>query len=388
MTSVNRGTRMAILPAQAGPALVLELLAPVVPGIATHFGPDGTAAAQQVVTFPFLGLMIGSILSGVAIRVLGLRLLLQLSFFAWIVTGLIGLLAPNLPLLLVGSILMGLSTALFTSGLAAVTSILFDDAERARMVGLQSGVAHVVGITMTVLSAALAVHYGWRMPYLAIMTFGAVMLTLTTCYIGTLPRLTAKDRLPAWTILSRIWPHCLAGMTVFLIATNLSTQIPFLLAQHGMESASMRSLVTIATPTAGILGAFIFNRSIGKAYSQVLIVGAGISCALGWLIFWQWRGGLPLAICGTSLIGLGIGIFTPTIFSRLMKAVPGESTGMAMGLLNIAIFTGCFLNPLFSVPLRNAAGQSGMMIWVAAATLAAALIAASMNGGRKPATLI
>jgi predicted MFS family arabinose efflux permease len=383
-------TRMALLPAQAGPTLVLVLLAPVVPGIAAHFGKHGALAAQQIVTYPFLGLVVGSLLCGAAIRLLGLRLLMQLSFAGWLVSGLIGIFAESVPALLGGSAILGACAAFFTSCLAAMTAILFDDVNRPRMVGHQSAAAHSIGIGLTIVASLLASSFGWRTPFAAIFVYASIMLAMTTLFLPDIKHQQAIVRMSIREILRRIWPLCLAGFTIFLLTSNETTNLPFLLDQGGLTTAGLRSLVTISTPGAGILGAIIFSKYQAKWSARRLILLGGICHAGGWLVFWLWSGGLPIAMLAAGLIGVGMGIFMPMIFSRLMQVAPGEQTGTALGLLNVAIFAGSFSNPSIMAPLRNVAGLHGMMLGIAACVLVAALIAmvavslASQSADRSP----
>jgi MFS family permease len=387
MNAASRGARIALLPAQTGPTLILVLLAPVVPGIATYFGADGVRAAQQVVTFPFLGLMIGSLLCGPVIRYFGLRRLLLLSFTGWLVSGVIGLVATGLTALLVGSSILGLCAAFFTSSLIAITAIQFEGAARARMVGMQAAVGHVLGVGLAIVAAAAAAHFGWRTPFYAFIAFAATMLFLIWQFIPAVPPALEEGRLPLTAILARIWPLCLAGTTIFVLTTNESTHLPFLLVEHGLDTAALRALVTSSTPSAGFFGAMAFSAAQGRVSERIMILIGGLCYSGGWLTFWLWQGGLPQAMMAAGLIGLGMGIVMPTIFTRLLRSVPSEAIGAAMGLLNTAIFLGSFSNPIITAPLRAAAGLSGMMFWVSMITLGLTLFITLGLHSRREASL-
>jgi hypothetical protein len=63
-------TTAALLTAQVGQSLTFVMLPPVLPQIARYFGGGarGELIAQQMSVFPFLGLMVGALLSGPARR--------------------------------------------------------------------------------------------------------------------------------------------------------------------------------------------------------------------------------------------------------------------------------------------------------------------------------
>jgi MFS family permease len=380
MKAAGSGARIALLPAQAGPAITLFLLAPVAPAIADYFGPAGTDAAQKIVTFPFLGLVLGSLLSGSAIRAFGLKPLILIASLTFVVCGLIGLFARDLPLLLVGGTLLGLGAALMTSSMSGVTSMLYEGPERTQLVSHQSAAGNLIAAVLGLLSATLAGHFGWRTPFGAFALFGLIMFTLCLAYIPTGPRGPNTQSGKFISVFTRIWPVCLAGSVIYAIATNQSTNLPFLLAQHGITSAAVRALVTITTSLTAMLGAFFYGAVQGRGDSlklddRKMLAIAGIVGAMGWFLFANWHDGVALAMAGAALLGICIGILMPILFTTSMRRVDSADSGAAIGLLTACIFLGSFTSPILFTPLRERAGLSGMMVWVGVITLVVALIA-------------
>jgi len=384
MPSVGSGTRAALLPAQAGPAITLLLLAPIAPAIADYFGSDGTSAAQKIVTFPFLGLVIGSLLSGSAIRLIGLKPLILISSLAFVACGIIGLIAKDLSVLLLGATLLGLGAAWMTSALSGVTSALYDGHERARLVSYQSAAGNMIAAGLGLFSALLAGRYGWRTPFAAFCLFGLVMLVLGIFFIPKASREARALSSKLIPVFTRIWPICLAGASIYAIATNQSTNLPFLLASHGITSAALRSLVTITTSLAGMLGSFGYGAAQGRIDDRKMIILAGIVGSMGWFLFASWHDGLILAMAAAAMLGVCIGILMPILFTSAMRAISSADSGSAIGLLTACVFLGSFASPMLFTPLREFAGLSDMMAWVGAITLALTLIASLWA---KPANL-
>jgi predicted MFS family arabinose efflux permease len=374
MSKTGRGARAALLPAQAGPTITLLLLAPVAPAIADYFGPQGLEAAQHVVTFPFLGLMFGSLLSGPAIRLVGLKSLALIAAAAFIVAGMIGMTAKGLPLLLVGGTILGLGAAWLTSALSGATSVLFDGAERARLVGLQSAVGNLIGAGLGMFAAVLAGSLGWRTPFGAYAAFGAAMLVLALGFLPALPRgmATTSDRL--LPVVGRTWAICLAGAAIYAVAANQSTNLPFLLSEKGITNPALRAVVTITTSVTAMLGSLGFAAMQGRMSERGMIAIAGMAGAAAWFLFAIWTGGLAVAMVGGGLIGIAIGIVMPILFTASMRAVTSEASGAAVGLLSASVFLGSFASPTLFAPLRAWAGLSGMMTWVGVTSLAIALV--------------
>ncbi|MDB5685345.1 MAG: major facilitator superfamily 1 [Sphingomonas bacterium] len=364
----------------------MALIAPVVPLIAEHFRPagQGELAAQLVAVFPFLGLLLGGLASGWSIPHAGLRPFILIAAGAYATSGVIGLFAPTLTTLLIGCGLLGFGAAFLMSGLSAMTSIVFDGAERGRIVGLQSAIGNLFNVALGIGTAFLAERLGWRTPFGVFLAFGAVMLLLSARAIPKVARSDAGGVATMGWVLRRTWPICLAGGAIFLLAATQSTQLPFLLANNGVTSAGMRAVVATFTTGAAMLGSLVFSAVQGKVGERVLILIAAILSALGWAIFGIWSGGLAVAFLASALLGAGLGLLLPILFSGAMRAAPGEASGQAVGLLNTAIFLGSFLNPVLTAPLAQLAGRPGLMLLLAALSLAVGAVALAWPRGSHP----
>ena len=372
---ISRGLVATLLPAQAAQALIISLLAPVVPGIATFLASTGSAAqsAQIVVVAPFLGLMVGSLASGPLIRLAGLRRLALIAAALFAAGGVGGLLASGLVPLLVTCVVTGFAAAMLVSDLSAVTSVLYAEAVRGRMVGFQSATANLLAIVLGLISAFLAERLGWRVSFGAFTCFGGLMLLLIAVFV---PGMAAADAVPVKVggVLRMVWPVCLAGAAVFVIASSQSTQLPFLLDKTGISSAGMRAVVATVTSVFALMGSLTFGYSQARVSRRALIAVAGAFGTAGWVLFGLWTGGVAVALVAAALIGVGIGLVLPALYTSAMHAAPGEASGLSVGLLNASIFLGSFANPLLTAPLAGLS-LSRLMIAMSVLTLLTTLVA-------------
>lgn len=370
------GTRLkaALLPTQASQSLTIVLIAPVVPQIAAAWG--GAGLAQAVVVAPFLGITVGGLLSGAAIRRFGLRPLALMAACAYAAGGAIAAAATVLPVLLAGAALLGFGGAFLTSALAGVTSLGFDGAERARLVGLQSATANALNVTLGLAGAALAERLGWRAPFGVFAAFGAVMLLLI---LGGLPRDVARGgeegRVRLLPVLALVWPICLAAAAAFAIATAQSTEVPFLLQAGGITTATERALVTACLTGCSLLGSLTFGFARARLGERGWIAAVGACGAAGWLLFAVWAGGHALAFLAAAIIGFALGILVPLLFESTLRAAPGAASGQGVGLLGAAFFLGSFASPVLTAPLTAAFGRAGLMAALAVVTIVLAGVA-------------
>lgn len=373
----SRGLFAALLPAHSGQAITLSLMAPVTPALAAWFGggKDGDFPAQLVLVTPFLGIMVGGIAGSIAMKLAGLRSFILLAACLFGMGGFIGLVAPSLPVLLAAALALGVGAIFVLSGLSALTSVVYDGADRSRVVGLQAATAGLCNIVFGLIGAFLAEQFGWRVPFGFFIGFGAVVLTLTLLFVPATPRDEAAPALPMGQIIARTWPLLLVGGVAFMLIVSQATQLPFLMAERGMTSTGLRGVVLTAIAAASMLGSIGYSLIQHRVAESTLVIAVGILGSISWAIFGVWTGDLPTALLAATLAGLCQGAIIPMLFGGAMRAVPGESSGPAIGLLNVAVCVGSFINPVLFSPVRTALGLAGLMFVLAAMTVTLAVIA-------------
>lgn len=377
MVRPSLGLFITLLPLHAGQALTTALLGPIAPSIAGHFGggSTGALAGQFAVVIPFLGVMIGGLISGWGIDVAGLRRFSLLGTGLYAVAGIVGLVAPGVAILLLGCTLLGFGAAFQVSGLSAVTAIAYQGTERARAVGFQSAATHVVTVSFGLASAFLAQWLGWRTPFGFFFAFGAVLLLLSAIYIPASARKSVRASASFGWVLGRTWAICIAGGVAFLLLASIATQVPFLLEQQGITTTGIRSVVMTCTTAASVVASLIYGQTQARTPERRYVIIGAISAAIGWCVFGFWSGDLITVFVAAALVGFGMGFAVPLLFNAAMRAAPGEASGLSTGLLNATICVGGLFNPLVFAPIRNAFGLSNLMVVLAGLTICVALVA-------------
>ena len=362
--------RLTLLPALTGQAMMVAVLGPVVPALAIYFGggPQGALAAQLVAISPFAGLMAGGLGSGWGIRAVGLKSFASGGALLYALAGLAGLFVSRLSLLLAAGCVLGLGAVFLLTGLSGLTAIAYHEDERGKLLGLQSAIASLFNITFGLAAGILSETLGWRVPFGFFLVFGAVMTMLCTAAIPPVARKAVSEVVaPAHTAWAS-WSVWLAGAAAFMIVMAEVTQLPFLLEAGGLTSAGTRAVILTGITIAATLASFGYGLMRSRIGDRGLIVITGITGVAGWILLGFWSGGTPAAFLGASLLGIGGGILVPLLYAAVMRLAPGESSGQAIGLLNVAICIGCILNPLLSKAPSETFGLKGFMFVLALLT--------------------
>lgn len=373
----SRGLLAAVLPAHTGQGLTTAMIAPVVPAIAAYFGggKGGDFAAQLVAVTPFAGIIVGGLISGWAIKSTGLRAYILLASALFGLGGIIGLLAPTLPIVLVGSVALGFGAIFVLSGLSALTSMVYEGSERAKVVGMQAGLAGFTNIVLSLVGAFLSELLGWRVPFAFFLAFGAILTTLVLLFIPKIERNPAAPKVMMAAMIGSIWPVLLAGGMCFMMLVAQSTQLPFLLAENGVTSSGMRGVVLTLVHASSVVGSISYGWLDSRVRPATLILAIGIIGVAGWCLFGLWSGGLPVVMLASAMVGTCQGLVVPMLFAGAMRKAPGEASGPAIGLLNVAICFGAILNPALTSPIMDVTGRSGLMFVLAGVTAAVAIVA-------------
>lgn len=373
----SRGLLTALLPAHTGQGLTTAMIGPVIPAIAAYFGggKDGDFAAQLVAVTPFAGIIVGGLISGWAIKSTGLRAFTLMAAVLFGLGGVIGLVAPTLYTMLVGSLALGFGAIFIMSGLSALTSMVYDGAERAKVVGMQAGLAGFTNIILGLLGAFLAERLGWRLPFAFFLAFGALLLMLVLLFVPKIEKDPSAPTVAMGSLIRRIWPVLLAGGMCFMMLVVQSTHLPLLLAEKGIVESGLRGVVLTVLYTCSVLGSISYGWLGSRVKQNVLIFVIGIVAVAAWSLFGRWTGGLPLAMLAAAMVGGCQGLVIPMLFSGAMRKAPGEASGPAIGLLNVAICFGAILNPVLTSPIMDITGRSGLMFVLAGVSGAIAIVA-------------
>ncbi|KMS53355.1 MFS transporter [Sphingobium cupriresistens] len=139
--------------------------------------------------------------------------------------------------------------------------------------------------------------------------------------------------------------------------------------RNGIDTPGLRAVVMTIASALAVAASLFFGLTLARLGAVAMIVLATATGAVGLLIFGSWTHGFAIACIAGGLLGASLGIFAPLLYAAVMRAVPAEASGQAVGFLNAAIFIGSFVNPIVLGPLRMIAGLSGHMTVLAGLTV-------------------
>lgn len=207
MKSMNKKSQAQFGPAK-GAVITLVLvsmlnvmggaaIAPALPGISQTFPESSETIVSLVITLPSLAVAISGFFVGALADWLGKARTLHISLIVFAITGLLGLVLPNLETLLVGRFIMGIAIAGIATTTGALISEYFDDDMRAKVFGWQSAASGASVLVLETSGGFLSL-LGWRAPFLVYLV-GVFLLSWPSCLYASCPVLFPMLRAP-WAL--------------------------------------------------------------------------------------------------------------------------------------------------------------------------------------------
>ena len=319
--------------------LPASLLTPIARALAISEALAGQAVTATAVVAFFAGL-----LAAVATRGLDRRLVLMSFSSLLVASDLLVAAAPNLLLLLLARVLLGVALGGFWSMATAVAMRLVPAALVPRALSLVFSGVSVATIVAVPLGSWLEGLYGWRVVFLLAAGIGMVSFVLQA---ATLPRLAnlGSARLSTLVDLLRRPGIGLGMMCVVLVFSGhfgLFTYVrPFLEGVGGVGSDGI-ALTLMGFGLANFAGTLLAgvllerNLRLTLALMPLLIAVAGLGLA-------GLHAGLPLEASLVALWGLAFGTIPVAWSTWLARAVPDEAEsggGLIVAAVQLAITCG------------------------------------------------
>lgn len=363
------------------------MIAIALPLIGAEFGLTKTEQGLVVSAFA-IAYMVSQFPGGLLADRIGARPLLVISLVAWSVfTALTGL-APGLVILLVLRALFGVAQALFPAASFKALAERTTQESRNRSAGwmiasnsLGAGIAPLV-------VAPIVVAVGWRHTFWIVALGGIVIgVALWRLLPKPLPReLTEPTPAPAPTTAGPAWGQVLRNGLVWRYAAmfacynmlfyGMITWVPtylfevrgFSLTQAGM----LASIPQLASAAAMIVGGWLMSRWFDNRARLLIVPTLVISAALLMLMLQAESAAAfttfqTLAMLSAGLSGMGI-------TGVPLRTLPRDIVGTGMGVVNTGGQLAGVLAPLAMGWLADRFGFGAAFGFLAAATLAAALI--------------
>jgi MFS family permease len=346
-------------------ALMFVVVAPVLSGLAAHFGhgTEGAFIAQMIMTLPGIGVILGGPLTGWLVERAGIRRTLFASLIGYTLAGLGGLVIDALWLMLAARLVLGCSAAGIATSTMALLGQRYQGDARARILGYQSAVGAGLALPALLAAGAIGEVAGWRAPFALYLLGGLVLLLALRCVPETPP--ISRERQPSASSVFHLWPIYLLIMLVFAAVFMSAVQLAFLLVANGVTSPAVQSWVLAASSVATMVGAGLYGRVRARlgSYGTFALCLSLLAVGFGTIGVSH---SASAAAAGSAVSGLGGGAVGPYLAGVLLERASEAVRGRAVGLMYTAIYLGDFANPLLVTPLRSLLGIHGAFIAVSA----------------------
>ncbi len=359
-------------------------ISPALPRIQEHFGIESGSPSELwvklLLTIPALFTAIGGAPSGVLIDRYGSRLPLLIAVVLYAFAGSSGLWLDDIPALLVGRALLGLSVAMITTASVALIADYYQGSKRVQVLGWQAAFMGFGGVVFLLLGGLLA-DINWRLPFLIyLVAFGAVPLVarLSEPHPPVQPSeetllAAGPAQLPVVTI-GMVYILTFITMVIFYM---IPVQLPFYVRSLGFgggrEAGIAIATVTLASALASVAYA---KLKANLSFSKVLMC-LYFLMASGYGVMAN-AGNYGVLLLGGAIAGLGLGLVLPNMNVWLNAKTPPEIRGKVLGGLTTCLFLGQFCSPLVVQPLVGSLPLAGTYSLAAGVLFLMALLIAAV----------
>ena len=364
-------------------------LSPALPALELAFpkGPDTGLKTRMLLTAPSLAAAIAAPIAGLVADALGRRRQLLFGVLLYALAGSAGLYLTNLDQILASRCLLGIAVAMIFTSQVTLIGDYFVGGARTRQLGLQLGVAHLIAAVIVLLAGLLAA-LSPKLPF-AIYLVPLAILPLMRCLLIEVGPTSPDTIDPAADLPGSGWSIAvvLIGVTLgagMAVAWLLPTELPFVFGSSGLDGPGRSGLVlALGMVVAGLL-------AIQAGWLRARF-GAGSAIALGLATmaagFAVLSGTVATlgAIVGVGAVFGGFALMVTHLDALTLDLAPPKRRGIAIGLVNTALFLGQSLSPVAFHGLIRDQGLAWVFGMAAALTAVAGAVFAlgmrSYDGG-------
>ncbi|MBP2651710.1 MAG: hypothetical protein H6Q74_2535 [Firmicutes bacterium] len=245
----------------------------------------------------------------------------------------------------------------------AIIADLYDELDRAKMMGWSNSFGAVVVIVMSMLAAFLCV-INWKYTFLAYLLFVAILIIEIMALPYMPPERTYKTKTQTGSLLS-IARDAAPGLVLALIVLAsmfmgiiLMLKLPIFIIQQGIGDA----VTTATTINAYSISAFAMGvtfKYVYKVLRNYTLPLCFVFMALGYILMMNAH-----SIYGTCFAmfvnGIGGGMFMPYIFTKATVVSSQANRGLVIAIVFDALFLGQFLGSFIEPSLKAMFGDASI----------------------------
>lgn len=371
------GLKITLLTASVMTILGGAFLSPALPAIRTQFGDLANIdfLTRFVLTLPALFIAANAPFAGYIVDRFGRLPVLVFSLILAGLAGGSGYIAPTLTTLLIGRALLGIAVAGIMTSSTTLIADYYSGLERARLLGLQTGLFGIGGTILLILSGFLA-DVNWRAPFLihlaalAVLPFALLILyeprrefrcTDDPPMVGepgacageslhkataTPTTISAADAIPI-RLIAFIYTVILLIQIVFYV---IPLQLPFYLEELTGASATQSGFTIAFFALSFALASIFLGKMMARRDHITVLMLSFITVGVGFSLI-SLAGETPILYLGLVTAGIGVGMLVPNLYVWLASETPAAVRGRVLGGFTTAVFLGQFLSPILSQPV-------------------------------------
>lgn len=351
---------IVVLTAPPFNTLVTLAVAPALPGLARHIGADanGELLSQLVMVAPAFMIALFGPLAGLLAERWGVRSCLVGALLIYALSGLAGMLAPDLISLTATRLVLGAAGgAAAAIGLAAAS--LLPPGWREPALGLSGACGGLQAILCLTFGGVLVDWGGWQAP----MLMYALVLPIILPAIWGIPQKFPEEpghegaaQRADWPGILKLWPFYLLMILQCMALFVPDIQGPFLLDAEGIKTGTDIGFVTATYAMCSMTVAIFYGIVRNRMSERTMLVLTPLLLGIGQVALGLTHGAENVRIAYLFAGAMGAGWVTPILFSAVLARAPVHGRAIAMGIIYSAIYVGQFVNPALLTPVRLAFG--------------------------------
>lgn len=358
MQMMNIKGKVILLMASSLTVMSVSAISPALPKIANAFNAIDNAEflVKLMLTIPSFIIALFAPIAGLIIDNGKRKLLLISSLIIYGLMGTTGLYLESLHHFIIARAFLGLGVAGIMTSAQTLIADYYVGEERNRMLGLQGAFISFGGVIFVALAGFLATA-SWRYPFV-LYSLALILAIPALAYIQE-PSVKEQSETIQLSQTNENIQHVSAasiagiGLIVFVgmvFFYAIPTQLPFLLALHGIESpAKAGTVVSLATLAGGfssysmpyLTRKYHFSLLGGRAFAMLAIGFLGLSVS----------GTFLMTILFSLFAGAGIGLLMPTMRLWVITIASLPLRGRSVGFITSSLYLGQFLSPIVSQPV-------------------------------------
>jgi len=317
-----------------------------------------------IMTLPPVIMIPFSLLSGRLCYYYSKNSILVAGFIIYIIGGVGGaFINSTIYQILFMRIIFGIGAGIVTPLGTAIVADLYDELDRAKMMGWSNSFGAVVVIIMSMLAAFLCV-INWKYTFLAYLLFVAILAVEIFALPYMPPERTYKAKTESGSFIS-VMRDSASGLVLALtvlasmfIGIILMLKLPIFIIQQGIGDA----VTTATTINAYSISAFAMGVAFKYVYKflrNYTLPVCFIFMSLAYILMLNAH-----SIYGTCFAmfvnGIGGGMFMPYIFTKATLVSSPENRALVIGIVFDALFLGQFLGSFIEPGLRVLFGDASI----------------------------